>query len=660
MLDEHGRVAAEVSEPARSGRRVTAAAALTVLGLFGVLTYGTLRLATDAATQQIHQRVQANAAVGVTYVEGQIDTIADLAGDFSVDQELLDAVGDGTVTEIDTERVEAIFGPVSRRSEGISAMAVFTVDGHLAAVSPHAPTLMGVDFSYRDWFKGVTSTGDDYVSEAYVSAFAGRPRVVGVAAPMRSVDGTTIAYVLITYEVGAIEAFIDRFASRDILFTVTDQRGVVVGAPGQVPGELVSLRGDPGVDAALAGRSLEVDHSVGGEQMLTAYSPVPGIGWTVRADVTASTAYASIGSLRTTVLSLAGVVVLGLCGALVAIGHSGRRRRQAETRALDAAREIEVDRNLLRLSLAETQAAELRYRTLTAHLPDTAVMVWNADLRLETVAGPGATTWRYEERNVIPGRLLEEIVDVDKSARLRPFYQSGLLAPGTMEYFSVPTGLYFRFDVAPMPNAEGEPDRVLVMVRDITDQKEIDVRLQYLADHDALTGLLNRRGFEAELDRHIDAVACYGATGALLLLDLDHFKQVNDTLGHGAGDELIISIAEALRRRLRTSDMIARLGGDEFAVILHRVDGDEAAQVAQDLVETVRREVTLEGVAEAHRPTVSIGVAVFDAPGISAKQMLINADVAMYRAKAAGRNGFATHSEVDALTSAHIGPVGAR
>ncbi len=644
----------------RSSRRMAAVVVVTVLGLFGGLTYGSLELATDLATRQVHERVRANAAVGVTYVEDAIGAVVELVRSFSFDQELLDAVGDGSVAQIDPDRVEAIFGPVNRRNPGISAMALITVDGHLAAVSPHSPALAGVDLSDRDWFRGVRSTQDVYVSEAYVSVIAGHPRVVGIAAPIRSAKGTTVAYFLITYEVLAIDTIADRFAARDISFTVTDQRGVVVGGSGAVPGELVSLRGDPGIDAALAGHSLEADRFDGDAHLLSASSPVPGIGWTVRADVAAATAYTSVRSLRQTLLSLAGAVVLGLCGALAALGRSARRRRQAEERVRVAARHIEAERDLLRISLAETQAAEFRYRAVTDHLPDTAVMVWDTELRLETVTGPGARTWRYEERNVTPGRLLEEIVDAEEAATLRPFYESGLLAPGTLEHFSVPTGLFFQFDVTPMPNADGDPERVLVMVRDITDRKQVDLRLRYLADHDALTGLLNRRGFEAELDRHVDNVSRYGASGALLLLDLDHFKQINDTLGHNVGDEIIISAVGALRRRLRTSDVIARLGGDEFAVILHRVDSEQAELVAQDLVEAVRVEASVNNGTGILSPTVSVGVAPFQAGGVSAKQMLVNADLAMYQAKAAGRDRYATHHEFDLAHPAQTNSIGER
>ena len=110
--------------------------------------------------------------------------------------------------------------------------------------------------------------------------------------------------------------------------------------------------------------------------------------------------------------------------------------------------------------------------------------------------------------------------------------------------------------------------RLLWQFLDVTDRKRFEARLQFMADHDPLTGLMNRRKFETELDRHVERVKRYGPEGAVLVLDIDHFKTINDTLGHNAGDQLIVSIASALRKRLRASDILARLGGDEFAVLL--------------------------------------------------------------------------------------------
>ena len=104
-------------------------------------------------------------------------------------------------------------------------------------------------------------------------------------------------------------------------------------------------------------------------------------------------------------------------------------------------------------------------------------------------------------------------------------------------------GRRLRSRNAPWPGSQREPRRLLCQFLDVTDRKRFEAQLQFMADHDPLTGLLNRRKFEPELDRHVEHVKRYGPEGALLVLDLDHFKTVNDTLGHNAGDQLIVSIA---------------------------------------------------------------------------------------------------------------------
>jgi diguanylate cyclase (GGDEF)-like protein/PAS domain S-box-containing protein len=177
---------------------------------------------------------------------------------------------------------------------------------------------------------------------------------------------------------------------------------------------------------------------------------------------------------------------------------------------------------------------------------------------------------------------------------------------------------------------DGTPVHVLVQVQDITDRRSLEEQLRHLADHDALTGLLNRRGIDRALAQHVARGRRYGPEGALLVLDLDGFKTVNDTLGHAAGDELIVTCATALRNRLRETDILARLGGDEFAVLLPAEGEAEAIVVAQAIV-TVIREVT--GV------TASVGVTPFgDEPTISSA--MDRADMAMYAAKQAGRDRY--------------------
>jgi len=183
-------------------------------------------------------------------------------------------------------------------------------------------------------------------------------------------------------------------------------------------------------------------------------------------------------------------------------------------------------------------------------------------------------------------------------------------------------------------------DHILVHYLDITGRKQVEDRLRHMADHDPLTDLLNRRGFDAELHRHIAHSERYGPEGALLLLDIDNFKRVNDTLGHHAGDEVIAAIAGVLRGRLRGSDVLARLGGDEFAVILPHVTQEQADTVADSVVQAIREEVVLLSDGSPIVVTTSIGVAMFDDQPVTATEALTRADVALYAAKAAGRDRY--------------------
>jgi len=192
-------------------------------------------------------------------------------------------------------------------------------------------------------------------------------------------------------------------------------------------------------------------------------------------------------------------------------------------------------------------------------------------------------------------------------------------------------------------DAKGEPVHAVVQMQDISERKHFEGQLQHLADHDPLTGLFNRRRFEHELEREVLSARRYTTGGAVLVLDLDHFKYVNDSLGHAAGDDLIMIIGEVLRRRLRHSDIIGRMGGDEFAVILPRADEQEARRTGESLLRELRADVRAASVSGARHVTASIGVALFGhpRPELSAEELLAEADIAMYDAKEAGRDRLA-------------------
>ncbi|MGA2926018.1 MAG: sensor domain-containing diguanylate cyclase [Solirubrobacteraceae bacterium] len=179
----------------------------------------------------------------------------------------------------------------------------------------------------------------------------------------------------------------------------------------------------------------------------------------------------------------------------------------------------------------------------------------------------------------------------------------------------------------------------IVQVVDISERKGFEARLQYQADHDPLTGAFNRRRFDEELHGALARARRYGNQGALLALDLDGFKFVNDSLGHGAGDELVVRLCQTIREALRDSDVLARTGGDEFAVLLPEADEDTGMTVALRLLDAIRQRGTIVRGNVCAQVTTSVGVTTFDGlDGTTAEDLLVEADIAMYEAKAAGKD----------------------
>lgn len=218
--------------------------------------------------------------------------------------------------------------------------------------------------------------------------------------------------------------------------------------------------------------------------------------------------------------------------------------------------------------------------------------------------------------------------------RREPFYD--------FEYWGLDQeGLRVCWSISGVPvfNTLGDFVGYRGVARDISAEKASQDQLYYMANNDPLTGLYNRGRFYDELTRAVRDMKRRGREGALLLLDLDRFKYVNDTYGHEAGDSMLVHVADILRKSVRPGDIIARLGGDEFALILPEIEMDvvdsRAARVISKMAETPflygEHEVTLSG---------SIGVALFPSQGSAAGELLSKSDIAMYRAKQEGRNRY--------------------
>ena len=205
------------------------------------------------------------------------------------------------------------------------------------------------------------------------------------------------------------------------------------------------------------------------------------------------------------------------------------------------------------------------------------------------------------------------------------------------EAFSRLDASTFPVEYAITPYAAGPGQGAVVTFKDITERKRAEEQLQYLADHDVLTGLFNRRRLGEELSQQIAVCQRLDVKSALLVLDIDNFKFINDALGHQAGDELIRSLASQLKGRIRRTDIVARLGGDEFAVLLTGTGSKAAIELAEELLAMVRSHRVLAR-DKPVQVTTSIGIAMLDANNLTAEQVLLEADVAMYEAKGSGRD----------------------
>lgn len=184
------------------------------------------------------------------------------------------------------------------------------------------------------------------------------------------------------------------------------------------------------------------------------------------------------------------------------------------------------------------------------------------------------------------------------------------------------------------------------LIIDITDEKKFEQQIVYLAEHDALTGLINRRQFQERLTHHIAYGKRYGHVSCLLFIDLDQFKYINDTFGHAAGDAYLIQVSEVLANTIRDTDILGRLGGDEFGVILPFTDEEEACLAAANILTALsEKNWTYKGSNVLIR--ASIGITRFPVEDKTPSVLLAEADTAMYAAKALGRNRYHVYNESD-------------
>ncbi|MGB4466741.1 MAG: EAL domain-containing protein [Azovibrio sp.] len=204
-----------------------------------------------------------------------------------------------------------------------------------------------------------------------------------------------------------------------------------------------------------------------------------------------------------------------------------------------------------------------------------------------------------------------------------------------------------RLSISVVRDGDGRITNYIGAFEDITDRKAAEDKIRYLAHHDTLTGLPNRFSLYERIEQSMAFTRRLGESLAVMLIDLDRFKAINDTLGHNVGDQLLIQVAQRLERTVRGSDIVARLGGDEFVVVLTGVDDADArvkvAEVAAKIVRQVAMPYDIAG-QELHS-SPSIGICFYPQDASATDELIKNADIAMYHAKAMGRSNYQFYTE---------------
>jgi diguanylate cyclase (GGDEF)-like protein/PAS domain S-box-containing protein len=288
------------------------------------------------------------------------------------------------------------------------------------------------------------------------------------------------------------------------------------------------------------------------------------------------------------------------------------------------------------------EQSQRRFASLVKNSSDV-VMVTEPDTTIR-YASPSAHRVLGFEPDELEGRRFAELIAPDDRTRALSFLTAiadGEAHVGLTEFrvrHRDGSDLYvetLRTNLLNDPNVKG----IVLNTRDISERKQFEEQLSHQAFHDPITGLANRALFQDRVSHALERQTRDGSPVAVLFMDLDDFKTINDSLGHAAGDHLLVALAERLVGRLRTADTAARLGGDEFGVLLEDGgdDGLTAADVAGRILETLEEPFDLDGTEVYARASIGISVAEPDDPVGSADELLRNADVAMYMAKESGK-----------------------
>ncbi len=558
---------------------------------------------------------------------------------------------------------QALLTGIHRQSDQYANLLAADLNGRLlCAAKSGGPA----DFHEREWFREALRQPGFVTSHFIVGKLRGLP-ILPVSFAIRDADGRAFRVLLAAINVGWMEQLLDRTKLADGgIVSVLDSKGVVVARQPNDPAfigkahTMASLvRAIQAGGDGVSGEALGAD----GQQHLFAFSRVSSVGeGNVFVAVTVPKRYV-LAKTRQTFLTN-----LGLTGALTALAlvlgwflaESIVLRR---VRALEqAARRIaggdfsarttlnpghgEID-DLARAfdDMAGSIDRQMRQLNSIMEVTPEAIIICAKDGRIVQDNAQTLRLFGYAE-----GELIGQSIELLLPERLRSVHaghraqyaETGVtreMGAGRELLARRKDGSEFPVDISLSMLQSPEGDLVISAVRDISERKNFETQIIHQATHDALTGLPNRAYFSDLLKRAMVQVERNEKLLAVMFLDLDGFKNINDTLGHEVGDALLKVIAERLVGVLRKDDVVARQGGDEFTILLQGVNVfQDIVQVAEKLLAAAAEPVMHQG--QAIHVTASIGITIYPFDDMNAENLLRNADTAMYRAKQAGKNNF--------------------
>ena len=583
------------------------------------------------------------------------------------------------VQQLDSAACHGIFSATLAQHKRYINLGAIAPDGRVFCSALPVENLLGRFNALGSvWFQSALRDGSFAVSDYHIGGITGTP-VLTMVMPVFGGNGIVRAAVYASLDLNWLGRFsVSEQLSRDSVVTVVDRQGTVLaGYP-----EPEIWPGINGQDAPIVRRAIEMkleglEETIGldGRRRVYAYTPLGLKGQE-------PSGYVLIGTPRETVFAasqyelnrnLFGIGVAALVAMLVAWWGSELFLIRRVERLMDTARrlaggdltartgELSGPTELNQLAhVFDDMAAGLQKRQIETQRAQRELRDSEARYRLIVETAEEGILILDPNNDVVFANakissMLGYSLDEMRGRSVFDFMDEGVRVQARQNFMRRRQGIREQLDfcfkrmnggelwaiVAANPIFEGDERYLgmLAMVTDITERKRAEDHLAYLAHHDSLTGLPNRTLFNDRLQQALLDAERRERLVAILFMDLDRFKNINDTLGHEAGDALLCVVASRLKECIRSGDTIARLGGDEFVIVLSGVAHiDDAARIAQKILDTFNQPFTIAG----HELflTASIGITLYPFDDKGVEGLVKNADVAMYRAKQQGRNTY--------------------